>query len=75
VTRDEMLAEAARITAAHSRKYAGRVRLNPADSKPHAGPKGKSDYVEHAHLVSAPVAVDDELNGRLVALLRRYHAS
>lgn len=67
-----MLAEAAQITAAHSAKYAGRVKLNPADSNPHGGEGGRSDYVEHAHLVSAPTAVDDELNGQLDALLRRY---
>lgn len=70
-----MLAEAARITAAHGRKYAGRVRLNPADSRPHGGKGGKSDYTEHAHLVSAPTRVDDELNAALADLLKRYRSS
>lgn len=73
MTRDEMLAEAARITDEHGRRYAGKIPLNPTDSKPHDG--GKSDYVEHAHLVSAPPEVDDLLNEQLVALLDRYRKS
>lgn len=67
-----MLAESARITQEHGRRYAGRVRLNPADSKPHGGKDARGDYVEHAHLVSAPAAVDDELNAQLDAMLNRY---
>lgn len=68
-----MLAEAARITDEHGRRYAGLVPLRDADSHPHRG--GHSDYVEHAHLVSASTAVDDQLNSRLDALLRRYRRS
>ena len=75
MTRDEMLAAAARITKEHGKRHAGRVPLKPADSRPHAGPGGPSDYVEHAHLMSAPSDVDDELNRRLAALLARYRAS
>ena len=75
MTRDEMLAEAARITKEFSRRHAGRIPLKQADSRPHAGAGGKSDYVEHAHLVSAPTDVDDELNSKLANLLARYRAS
>lgn len=70
-----MLAEAARITEEHGRRYAGKVPLDPDDSRPHGGPDGTSDYVQHAHLVSAPPAIDDQLNRKLVALLDRYRAS
>ena len=71
MTRDELLTESARITDEHGRRWAGHVRLNPADSNPHGG---TSDYAQHAHLVSAPPDVDDQLNGKLAALLRRYRA-
>lgn len=70
-----MLAEAARITEEHGRRYAGRIPLQKADSRPHAGPNGASDYVQHAHLVSAPPDVDDQLNRKLAALLDQYRRS
>lgn len=68
-----MLAEAARITDEHGRRYAGRIPLQKADSRPHGGSSGASDYVLHAHLVSAPPDIDDQLNGKLAELLDRYN--
>lgn len=67
-----MLAQAARLTEEHGIRYAGTVPLVKADSRPHGGPGGKSDYAQHVHLVSAPPSVDDKLNRKLVALLDQY---
>jgi hypothetical protein len=75
VTPAELLAESARLTREHSLKWAGKVQLNDADSNPHDPQSGESDYVEHAHLVSAPPDVDDELNQKLADLLDRYRQS
>lgn len=75
MTADELLKESAKLAAEHAARWAGKVPLDPADSAPHDPDSGKSDYAEHAHLMSAPPDVDDQLNRKLAALLDYYRTS
>jgi len=67
MTRDEMLAEVARLHYEHSIKYADRVPYVKADENPH---DGQTTDLSLWHVDrSAPAEIDDELNREIMRLI------
>lgn len=69
MNRAQLLARAAAAHSAWLDEHADDVEAVPADSMPHEGDGGPSDYAEHHADRSAPAAVDDLLSRELAQLL------
>lgn len=69
MNRAQLLAAARNARYRWLDEHADTVPAVPADSSPHDGPGGPSDYAEHAADRSAPAVVDDLLSAELQALL------
>lgn len=69
MNRQAVLAAAAKAHSAWLDEHADQVPAVPADSAPHDGDGGDSDYAEHHADRSAPAAVDDLLSAQLVKLI------
>lgn len=67
--RAQLLAAAAGAHQAWLDEHADQVEAVPADSAPHDGEGGPSDYAEHHADRSAPAAVDDLLSTQIAALI------